>query len=158
MDNRDYYLGITKGNKILETNSLDDFLIRNDIAHIFKATFLKNTPKNVFFKISYLKEREIQEPPVVIEINGFKTIYNGGEFWGEFFKNVQGKCIQFKITDLIGREKKVNFHNSPKRFSAFENLIKYLDDLSRLGTHQAIFELQELVYKLNKLKQKHQKH
>ena len=56
------------------------------------------------------------------------------------------------ITDLLGIEKRVNFHNYPKITSGLENYLTYLDDLLRLGTHQAILEIKDLESKIEKLK------
>ena len=154
MDKSDYYLGITKANKIIESNNLNDFLVRIDVIHIFKGSFFKSTPKNIFFKIDYLKESKIKENPIEINVKDFTTIYNGGEFWSEFHKNTKGKCLQFTITDLVGVQKKVSFHNYPERFSGLQYFLNYLDDLSRLGTHQAILEVNELKNKIQNLKKR----
>jgi hypothetical protein len=149
---KEYYLGITQGNKIVQTESLNDYLIRNDIIHIFKASYDKTTPKNFFYKIMYLKDKLPQETPVLMELKGIKTTYNYGEIWAEFFKTANGKCLQFMITDLVGIEKRVNFHNYPKITSGLESYLIYLDHLLRLGTHQAILEVKDLEFRIEKLK------
>jgi len=145
---KDYYLGITQGNKVLESELLNDFLFRKDVIHIFKATFKKSTPKNIFYNIDYIENK------LPKELKGIISTYNLGEVWTEFYKTVKGKCLQFSITDLLGIEKIINFHNYPNRTSGLENYLNYLDDVLRLGSHQAVLEVQNLENKIVKLKNK----
>lgn len=152
MNKTSYYIGITVGNKVLKTESLAEFKLRNDVIHIFKATYSKATAKNVFYNINYFRNGEIIESPIEIEVKGFKTFYYFGEFWGEFYKNIKGQCIQFDIPDLTGIYKKVNFSTYPEPMVGLENYLIYLDDLSRLGTHQAILEIKDLNTRINNLK------
>ena len=150
---KDYYLGITQGNKVLETELLNDFLLRKDVIHIFRATFKKSTPKNTFFNIVYIENKLPIEKPI-LELKGINSTYIFGEIWAEFSENIKGKCLQFTITDLLGIEKKVCFHNYPNRISGLENYLNYLDNVLRLGSHQAVIEVQDLENKIVKLKNK----
>jgi hypothetical protein len=150
---KEYYLGITQRNKVLETVLINDFLLRKDVIHIFKATYKRSTTKNDFYKIEYLEDSLPKNKPSFV-LNGIKTTYNLGEVWKEFYKNINGKCLQFSVIDLLGIEKKVNFHNFPNRTSGLENYLNYLDDVLRLGSHQAVLEVQELERKIEKLKNK----
>jgi hypothetical protein len=151
---KEYYLAITQGNKVLETELLNDFLLRKDVVHIFKATYYKNTPKNIFYKIVYLKDKLPIEKPYSFELKGIKCTYNFGEEWLDFNKNISGKCLHFTIIDLLEIEKKVVFHNYPDKTSGLENYLNYLDDVLRLGSHQAVLEVKDLENKIFKLKSK----
>jgi hypothetical protein len=150
---KEYYLGITQGNKVLETELLNDFLLRKDVIHIFKATYKRSTTKNDFYNIDYLEDNLPKKKPSFV-LNGIKTTYNLGEVWKEFYKNINGKCLQFSVIDLLGIEKRVNFHNYPNRTSGLENYLNYLDDVLRLSSHQAVLEVKKLENKIVKLKSK----
>lgn len=155
---KEFYVALTKDGKVHSFTDLNRFLLRPDIMLLFKAGKPRKTEKNMFFTFKLINAFDAELVESEFELYGVKCEFNGGETWKIFKKsNIRGKTLSFTITDLVGVKRQLQFHNYPESHSAIEHLKQYVDDVKRLGTHEAIAEISELTERIDYLKERVEK-
>tara|TARA_Y100000739_G_C20441585_1_gene388084 strand:+ start:247 stop:798 length:552 start_codon:yes stop_codon:yes gene_type:complete len=138
-------------------DSVKDFKNRNDILFAFEKEHLRSTAKTIFFRYYQLDAEHKRLNKIDFEIYGLPIQLNTNEDkWLPYAKNFKEKQLEFTVTDKLNNISEERFF-STEDWMAFEDLINHMKNLHRLGTHQAIKEVNTLKAKLNEMKSRYKK-
>ena len=138
-------------------DSVKDFKNRNDILFAFEKEHLRSTAKTIFFRYYQLDADHKRLDKIDFEIQGLPIqLKTNEDKWLPYAKNFKEKQLEFTITDKLNNISEERF-SSTEDWMAFEDLINHMKNLHRLGTHQAIKEVNTLKAKLNEMKRSYEK-
>lgn len=138
-------------------DSVEDFKNRNDILFAFEKEHLRSTTKNIFFRYFQLDAEHKRLNKIDFEIYDLPIqLYTNEDKWLPDAYGFNDKRLKFTITDKLNNVSEERFF-STEDWMAFEELIDHMKNLHRLGTHQAIKEINILKAELNKMKRRYEK-
>lgn len=150
---KEFYIVIYKDDFIESIKFLEDVL-RADIKLVFHAKLRKSTKHNTFYNYETMNAKGVVYKNNSFIINGIKCKVNSGEFWGEIRKKASGVVLSIDIKDKLGKTLEKRIHNDDDKLKAFKTLIKYLNLLNRVGTHQGALEVCSLLKEVENLNKK----
>tara|TARA_B110000093_G_scaffold173904_1_gene206529 strand:- start:3277 stop:3771 length:495 start_codon:yes stop_codon:yes gene_type:complete len=143
--------------KTIETHNALKTILRLDVDFIIKRTFKNYSggQKSVYyFKNRFLSNTKKSIKNNSINFGGIKVKIIKDEHWAKFEEGKSNSAvfIEFEITDKLNEKK--TYRKVAMNDSLYENLINELTILDKVGTHQAVKEINSLQFQLDTLKSK----
>lgn len=144
-----YYIIVLNDHSVLYQLEIDYF-DQNNVKFIIKCERDGETSskRHVYFKNTLLNS--LQEPIADYCFNwdGLECKLYEYEAWRSFNGKFLTICISMDITDKLGRLRTIQFRNENHNIDSYKIMVNHLDTLARVGTHQAVKEINELNEKI----------
>jgi hypothetical protein len=141
-----YHIILLNDHSLLYTLDLDHF-DQNNVKFIIKCEFQGKTASGMHTYYKHTLLNYLQEPIVdnCFDWDGLPCKLNPNESWRDFNdKKFSTICLSMDITDKLGRIRTIQFRNENHNLDSYKTIVNHLDTLARVGTHQAVKEINEL--------------
>jgi hypothetical protein len=151
-----YYIIVLNNHSVLYTLDINHF-DQNNVKFIIKCEFQGKTASGMHLYYKHTLLNQLQEPIVDNRFtwDGMPCKLHPNESWRDFNdKKFSTICLSIDITDKLGRLRTIQFRNENHTLDSYKIIVNHLDTLARVGTHQAVKEIQALNEKITVLSDK----
>ena len=144
-----YHIILLNDHSVIYTPGLEHF-DQNNVKFIIKCEFQGKTASGMHTYYKHTLLNYLQEPITSYCFNwdGLECKLHENEAWTSFNGNFSTICISMDITDKLGRLRTIQFRNEKHNLNSYKIMVNHLDTLARVGTHQAVKEINELNEKI----------
>jgi hypothetical protein len=147
-----YYIIVLNDHTVLYKTDLTHF-DQNDVKILLKCKYYRYTGEGVnnYYKYTFLNSLHEATDNYNFDWDGLQCEIGKEDVWRSFNGKAHTVCLELNITDKLGRKRSIQFDTKRHTIGCYKKIIHYLDTLSRVGTHQAVKEIQNLENRINEL-------